>query len=62
MDPNTLPTACPIESERRSAAGHCPLCNGPVTQLRTETRCARCGFVMCIGCEAVPEVDCDQSA
>jgi hypothetical protein len=28
----------------------CPVCNGPLVELRTTLRCSRCYFTFCEGC------------
>ncbi len=34
----------------------CQVCGGAAYQTRGQSRCPRCGFVMCVGCE-MSEVD-----
>jgi hypothetical protein len=29
----------------------CPVCSGPLIPLRDFSRCARCNFRICVGCE-----------
>jgi hypothetical protein len=31
----------------------CPVCSGPVVELRGQYRCTRCYFTLCVGCESV---------
>jgi hypothetical protein len=45
-----------------TAAGACPVCRGPLLPLRGFSRCLRCGYALCAGCEPpeVPEPASDQ--
>ncbi len=36
----------------------CPACGGPVIELREQSRCTRCHFTMCVGCESAPDGYC----
>ena len=30
----------------------CPVCSGPLVELRGQFRCTRCFYTMCVGCES----------
>ena len=51
----------PLQAERVSAdqagdrtqpacSARCPVCSGPLVELRSTLRCARCYFTFCEGC------------
>jgi hypothetical protein len=47
-------SSCPeVSNERPPAppAMPCPVCSGPLVELRGFVRCCRCHFSMCAGCE-----------
>jgi hypothetical protein len=33
---------------------HCPMCSGPLVELRATLRCSRCYFSICEGCAGEP--------
>ncbi len=43
-----IPTRATTNTEVRPV---CPLCNGTLTPLRGQFRCARCCFILCDGCD-----------
>jgi hypothetical protein len=50
MNADTVNTSHETDN-RRSGAEACPLCGGPLQQLRGLVRCCRCFFAMCEGCD-----------
>jgi hypothetical protein len=47
---------CVESSARRESSNNserfCPVCNGPVVDMRSMLRCLRCAFTTCVGCDA----------
>ena len=41
----------PQPEECPPAARTCPVCGGPFIPLRGQSRCSRCHFALCEGCE-----------
>lgn len=46
----------PLTSSRTSNCERCcPLCGGPVVDVRSMRRCVRCSFTLCEGCDGAGE-------
>ncbi len=45
------PTASAGETPTRSRIAGCPVCAGPLIEGRGSSRCTRCQFALCVGCE-----------
>jgi hypothetical protein len=43
----------PDESKQEAGTPQpcCPVCNGPLVELRGQSRCTHCYFTWCVGCE-----------
>jgi hypothetical protein len=43
-----------VEGARPVCLPRCPVCNGPLVELRATLRCSRCYFSICDGCSGDP--------
>lgn len=51
MERSANPSVDPCLELRGEFAPACPVCSGPMVELRGMSRCARCYFVVCLSCE-----------
>ncbi|HKI34467.1 MAG TPA: hypothetical protein VKA46_21610 [Gemmataceae bacterium] len=45
------------EGAKQSAQPRCPVCSGPLVELRSTLRCSRCYFSICEACAGEPGVN-----
>ncbi|HEX5272256.1 MAG TPA: hypothetical protein VFW33_17285 [Gemmataceae bacterium] len=45
------------EATNPAGPPRCPVCSGPLVELRATLRCSRCYFSMCEGCSGEPPDD-----
>jgi hypothetical protein len=42
------------ETTKPACQPSCPVCSGPLVELRATLRCSRCSFIICEGCGGDP--------
>jgi hypothetical protein len=43
-----------VQTPKTPCLPRCPVCSGPLIELRSTLRCARCYFSLCEGCAGEP--------
>jgi hypothetical protein len=54
LTPNRVGAERAPEAPKSACQPRCPICSGPLVELRTTLRCARCYFSICEGCAGEP--------